>query len=102
MLCIDSARVHAQAWFSLAEPRPYFRAGVLGIAGPSLGCLGAPAAHAETGSCVMETEESQPEVDVTLHDGHADVAPFVWFWDGERWTGPELPDLHPRDRPRDD
>src|SRR3954471_20515844 len=27
--CIDSARVHAHAWFSLAEPSPHSRAGPL-------------------------------------------------------------------------
>jgi hypothetical protein len=36
-----------------------------------------------------ESEEARQEIDVTLHDGHADVAPFVWFWDGESWDGPE-------------
>src|SRR3954452_17413458 len=29
--CIDSARVHAHAWFSLAEPRPYPRTRPLGL-----------------------------------------------------------------------
>jgi hypothetical protein len=33
--------------------------------------------------------ESEPARDVRLHAGHADVAPFVWAWDGERWEGPE-------------
>lgn len=39
----------------------------------------------------MGTEEqaTEPEIDVMLHDGYAEVAPFVWYWDGERWDGPE-------------
>ena len=36
-----------------------------------------------------ESRETRQEIDVTLHDGHADVTPFVWAWDGESWDGPE-------------
>jgi len=52
----------------------------------------------------METEESReeaPEIDVTLHEGHADVTPFVWSLDGESWDGPEgSGDYAPERRPR--
>jgi hypothetical protein len=44
----------------------------------------------------MRTEESretraepEPAGDVRLHAGHAEVLPFVWAWDGDRWHGPE-------------